>query len=44
MPAYAIQQMELQSIPQENKLPELPTRICEELDACTEVGSVEKTS
>ena len=42
MPAYAIQQPELQSFPQENRQPELPSRVCEELDACTETGRVER--
>lgn len=42
MPAYAIQQPELQSFPQESRQLELPSRVCEELDACTETGRVER--
>lgn len=42
MPAYALRQIELQSIPQENRDLEIQSRICEELDACTEVRSVER--
>ena len=42
MPAYAIRQTELQNFPQESRQPELPSRVCEELDVCTETGRVER--
>lgn len=42
MPASAIRKMELPAIAQEDRIREFPARLCEELDACTEVGSVER--
>lgn len=42
MPAYALRQTKLQSIPQENRNLESQARICEELDACTEIRGVER--
>lgn len=42
MPASAIRKMELPAIAQEDRIREFPARLCEELDACTEVRSVER--
>ena len=40
MPASAIRQMELPVIVQEDRIREIPARLCEELDACTEIEGV----
>lgn len=42
MTAYALKQLKPRGIPQETRIREIPARLCEELDACTEVGKVEK--